>query len=80
MTKEEYEERCAPCHEMIAILRKRHAEELKPWFDRLAAINAYYIPPILIPREQWERLQMEQGIRSGSVSDRPETNGGEKHG
>jgi hypothetical protein len=73
MTKEEYEERCAPIHEMISYLRKRHAEELAPWFDRLMAINAYYNPPVLVPREVWERLQIEQGIRSGSQAN-PEGN------
>lgn len=69
MTKEEYDELCAPLHECIAVIRRRHEEELKPWFEKLSRITATYAPSMMVLRSTWERLQMEQGIRSGSVGD-----------
>jgi hypothetical protein len=69
MTREEYEKLCEPIIEIIADLRRRHEDELRPWFERLNAITATYTPVISVPRAQWEELQMRQGIRSGSQSD-----------
>jgi len=68
VTPEEYEERSRPILDVIADLRLRHEKELKPWYERLYALNAVYMPPLMVPVEVWERLQLEQGIRSGSVS------------
>ena len=69
MTKEEHDELCAPLLECIAVIRQRHEAELKPWYERLCAISRTYMPRIEVPLAVWERLQLEQGIRSGSQAD-----------
>lgn len=74
MTEEEYKKLRKPVLEVIADLRRRHEDELRPWFERLNALSATYIPVLSVPRAQWEELQRLQGVRSGSVSE-----GGAEH-
>jgi hypothetical protein len=62
VTKEEHDELCAPLLECIAVIRQRHEQELKPWYEKLSGISATYTPRIEIPLAVWERLQLEQGI------------------
>jgi len=69
MTPKEYEELSRPILNVIDDIKRRHEQELKPFWDRLYELNSLYTPPILVPVDVREKLQLQQGIRCGSIGD-----------